>query len=209
MTKPPVILVFGENDHDREVLVILVRALHPSAPRPEKRRKPLILIKDRNQAAAKKSAADTANQVRIERRIRKVPFVVAHQDCDAIEPAHIHHSTQIESILREHDVEAVAATPAWETESWLYLWPDAAPMVQRTWRRPNRDGSRVGLIPDAKEAFRRDVRPPGTRCRDYEESDAPRIVEAAVRAGLLRRPAAVSESYDRFVARLSDVAKAT
>lgn len=207
--EPPLVLVFGEDDHDRQVLVRLIAALAPSAPRAQARRAPLVLQKGQTQAAAKKNLCDIAGQVRIDQAARPIPFVVAHRDCDDLEPAHVVLSEQIERGLAEQGVTAAAATPAWEMETWLLLWPDAFPAVVAAWSRPRRDGTDLGRLRNAKEALRRDLRgrlrPPP---RDYTEADAVRVVEKAIEKGLIAHPSAQSASFDRFRARLIAVASA-
>lgn len=201
----PVVLVFGEDDHDREVLKILVAALRPDAPRVEKRRKPLVLMKDRRAAQQRKNGQQIAQQIVRDRKRFDVRGVVAHQDCDALEPAHEALSEVIEKELADTGVAAVAATPAWETEAWLFLWPDAAPAVVKSWARPNAKRRQLGLIPNAKEAYRKALG--AQRKRPYEESDAPKIVAKACELGLVKSsPTGRSQSFDRFCQRLLTVA---
>lgn len=198
--KPPVILVFGEDDHDRESLGILVRALRPDAPAIKKRREPPVLVKGRAEARQKKNARDIATQARLEARLRPVAAIIAHQDADAVEPAHERLAEAIERRLEAEGFQAIGAVPAWEMETWLYLWPDAAQKVCAGWRRPARSGSDLGKLRDAKERYRQDLRPrtKNKPPRDYEESDCPRIVQAACEAGLLSTLDAKSASYERF-----------
>jgi len=202
--KPTALLVLGEHENDREVLCQLVRALRPdTSARLEKRREPVIVTKNRDQAKLKKQANSVAAQVRRDSVRFDVKAILIHEDCDAIEPA---HEALARTIERDHGTEAVpviAATPAWETEAWLFLWPDAARLHVRGWARPGRKGKRVGLIVNAKEEYRRAVRPAdGRAARPYEESDAPRIVEKAREAGLIDKPDARSDSFEQFRARL-------
>lgn len=202
--KPPALLVFGENDNDRELLCELVRALRPDTnARLEKRRDPVIVTKDRDQAKRKKQANTMALQIKRDDIRFDVKAVLIHEDCDAVEPAHEALARQIEGDHASEAVPVIAATPAWETEAWLFLWPDAAPMHVKSWARPARKGRRVGLIVNAKEEYRKSVRPAGDKTsRAYEESDAPKIVQKAREAGLIESPDAKSDSYDRFRARL-------
>ncbi|MEX1366684.1 MAG: hypothetical protein AB1Z98_26395 [Nannocystaceae bacterium] len=197
----PAVLVFGEDDNDRRVIKHLVEALRPDAPRLELRRAPLVLVKDRKAALQRKNAQDIAKQVSRDQRRFDVRGVIAHQDCDALEPAHERLSAEIEQRLDHEGLNALAATPAWEMESWLFLWPDAAPELVRSWSRPARTGRRVGLIRDAKEAYRQALRPKTQRV--YEESDSPKIVAKAIELGLVDAPPdARSDSFERFRERL-------
>lgn len=207
-SRPPAVLVFGEDANDRGAIKELVLALRPDAPRIETRRKPLVLMRDRDQASQRKNAHDVCSQVATDMRRFDVALVVAHQDCDETEPAHIGLSETIERELSRAGVSAVAATPAWEIEAWWYLWPEALHEVNRAWERPRRDGTRVGLIRDAKEQLRRDLRPRtrGKPTRDYTESDSPAIARAVRALGLIDEPSARSDSFDRFATSIRDVA---
>lgn len=207
-------LIFGESDNDRQVLKSLVLALAPQAA-VQVRRSPLVLIRGREAAEQRKAAAGIAQVVRADQARTSVRCVVAHEDCDAVEPAHEALAEQIEQRLGAAcEVPVVAAVPAWETETWFYLWPDAVAAYRPTWRRLARTG-RVGLLQDAKEQLVQDLRPPRTRPsdNDYAESDGPGIAEKvrlqAAPGGTCpgARPAAgvQSESFDRFRARLAAV----
>ena len=165
-----------------------------------------MLVRGLDRARDRKNAVDIAEQVRLTRKLRPVPYVLTHRDCDAVEPAHEALSATIEDTLAQAGITAVAATPAWEIEAWLWLWPDALVAVHAAWRRPRRDGTDVGRIKDAKETLRRDLRPGDGRARDDEEADAPRVIERACAMGLLDRPAARSASWARFIERLATVA---
>jgi len=199
-SKPWAVLIFGEDANDRELIVELVRALRPDAPRLEKRASPLILVKGRADASKKKkNAADVAAEVRRSEVRFDVRGVIAHADTDAVEPAHVEVATQVEQRLVGEGVPApIAAIAAWETEAWLFLWPDAAVAAVPSWQRPARTGQHVGLIQDAKEAFGRAVKSsPGAR-RTYSESDAPKIAAKVRELGIIDKLDAVSDSYTLF-----------
>ena len=201
--KPPALLIFGEDDNDRLVLSELVQALRPeSTARIERRRDPIIVTRNRDEARRKKQTNTLARQVERDQQRFEVKAVLVHEDCDAVEPAHEARSAAIERDGQPLGVPVVPATPAWETEAWLFLWPDAAPMVVKGWSRPSRTKQRVGLIEHAKEEYRRAVAKGAKTTRAYEESDAPKIVAKAREAGLISAPDATSHSFDRFCARL-------
>jgi hypothetical protein len=200
--KPPVILVFGEHDNDRAAIRELLLALRSDLPNIEKRRDPLILMKSRNEATIRKNAQSMSAQVQRDSRRFDVRAIVCHADCDAIEPAHEALSDRIQERFSESGVAVAAAAPAFEMEAWLFLWPDAAPMVVASWSRPTtRKRQNVGIIENPKEAFRRAVRgnPRGKPPRDYEESDCPKILAKVRETGMIHRePDAVSKSYEMF-----------
>ena len=203
MTKrilPPVVLVFGEDDNDKEAAKELMMALRPDFPPVRKRRKPLVLVKGRTEARARKNTADIAKVVRADAKRSDVRIVFAHEDCDDIEPAHLALADRIETYLGKEGVQAIAVTPAWEMEAWWFLWPDAVVAVNSGWQRPSMSGRQVGLIRDAKEELRRALRPAnkGKRTRDYEESDGPKIARKVRELGIVGTLDAQSDSYVRF-----------
>lgn len=199
--KPPAILVLGESDNDRRSVRELLQALRSDLPKIEMRRDPLILMKDRNEATRKKNAQSISALVQRESRLLDIRAVVCHQDCDAVEPAHEKLSARIGERLAGLEAAVIPVTPAFEMETWLFLWPDAAPMHVASWSRPpTRKDQNVGLIENAKEAFRRAVRghPKGKPPRDYEESDCPKILEKVREAGMVHRLDAKSKSFELF-----------
>lgn len=203
---PRTLLVFGEDDNDREAIRHLVAALRPDAPGFQKRRRPLVLVKGRQPQRARDSLDEIAKVVRADRCRFDVRGVIAHEDCDDVEPAHEELARSIEDGLARRDVRAIAATPAWETEAWWFLWPSAVAAVHAGWRRLARKGERVGLIHNAKEELRRSLRPlTGTKrggTRDYQESDSARIAQQVREQGIVGSPDARSESWDRFARRV-------
>jgi hypothetical protein len=194
------VLIFGESDNDREALKELTRALRPDLPQIEKRSKPLVLVKGRTHASASDNIEKIANLVKAERVRRDVKLVIAHEDCDGVEPAHEQLAREIERLLAHMEVlPAVAAVSAFEIEAWWYLWPRAVLGVNKNWRHPNRKGQEVGRIPNVKEALRRDLRPAaGKNTRDYYESDSQKIAAIVRKDGLIDQPEAISQSFFRF-----------
>lgn len=204
--KPSIVLVFGEDDHDRECIKILLEGLRPDLTRRvQKRRQPLVLIKNANPADVPDRAQRIANVVEAERETVEVASVFAHEDCDKVEPAHEVVARKIEDALRATGCDAHAVAPAWEMEAWWFLWPEAVKAANPSWRAPDDHvGENVGMIRNAKEEFQRRVVPPKAKAGrsgfvGYRESDAPRIAAKVVEMGLLDVKQAISNSYDRFV----------
>lgn len=200
-------LVFGEDDHDRECIKILLEGLRPDlARRVQKRRQPLVLIKDARPEDVPDRAQRIAAVIEAEQEKGRVACVFAHEDCDQVEPLHELVGKKIEDALRATGLDAHAVVPAWEMEAWWFLWPEAVKAAYPSWRVPDDHvGRNVGMIRDAKEELAKRVVPPGIRAGrggfiGYRESDAVRISEKVVELGLLHRKRAVSASYDRFVA---------
>jgi hypothetical protein len=199
--KASIVLVFGEDDHDRECIRVLLEGLRPDLRRRvQKRRQPLVLIKDANPTDVPDRAKRIALAVSAERN--PVASIFAHEDCDAVEPAHERVAAKIEAALRAAGLEAHAVAPAWEMEAWWFLWPDAVKAAFPSWRAPDDHvGRNVGMIRNAKEELRRRVTPRDARRAfiGYRESDAPAIAAKVVALGLLHTPKATSDSYSRFV----------
>lgn len=202
-----VVLVFGESPNDREALKHLVRALAPSVGSIEPIREPLVLQKGRPPERQKAAADRLAKVVRARQAVHEVEAVVAHEDCDALEPEHQKLEKEIETRLESAGVSpVVAACPAWEMETWWYLWPTALRHTNPSWARVDRKGKDLGKIANSKEALRRDLlkgTPPGTV--RYEETDAPRIARHVERLNIVDQRNARSASFDSFASRLRAV----
>jgi hypothetical protein len=198
-----VVLVFGEDENDREALKELIIALCPELEaRVETRPRPLVLLRDVSPAELPNRARQIADVVAAERVRKDVRCVFAHHDCDDVEPSHEALSRRIEEALARAGCPTYAVTPAWELEAWWFMWPLAVKAYQSSWNIPKKyKGTKVGLIVDAKEEFRRAVRPAGKqKRRDYRESDSPLIAKKVRELGIARDPEAQSSSYERFVA---------
>jgi len=196
------VLVFGEDENDTKAIRELIVALCPELEsRIETRRRPLVLIKDARPEDVPDRARQIADVVAAERRRRNVLCVFAHQDCDDVEPSHEAIGRKIEDALERAGCHVHAVTPAWEIETWWFLWPAAVRAYQSSWKLPTRYfGADVGLIVNAKEELRRAVLAPGDRRpRRYRESDSPLLAKKVREMGIVRNPEAKSLSYERFV----------
>jgi hypothetical protein len=194
------VLVFGESENDSKAIAELVRCLR-SELRVEIRRQPPILERGAAAAKRKKMFADIARVVRTERVLRHVHAVILHRDCDAVEPAHLSESKRIEKEAGEAlaPTRVVPATPAFELETWWYLFPEAVAAYRPSWRRLARNGQQVGKLVNAKEMLRADLRPEGTsKVPDYGESDSPGIARKVRELALCGKPRAQSDSFALF-----------
>ena len=201
--RTPRVLVFGEDPNDTEAIKELFRALRPKAPSPKTLRAPLVLVKGRDADGVRSNAEDAARAVTRAAGVRyDVELVIAHEDCDAVEPAHLPLAARIEASWGEAlGVPVIGVAPAWETEAWFYLWPDAVAAVNGSWRPLPRKARNVGKIQNAKEELRRNLRPGGkARADDYQESDAPRIAAKVRERGEVNRPVenVTSDSFAEF-----------
>lgn len=165
-------------------------------------RRPPILIKDSDSRSMPSRVTTIARLIDAEATQADVVCVFAHEDCDAVEPAHEAVALKIEEAFARQGYHVHAVAPAWESEAWLFLWPDAVNQHMSKWRSlDNYRGREVGRISDAKETLTRALRPTGRghgNVRDYRESDAPEIARHVRELGLANSPAGRSASYDRF-----------
>lgn len=188
-----VVLVFGENEHDTKAVRHLVEGLRPDLRGIlEPRRQPLVLIKNARPENARSSAERIVSVVRQEMATREVLAVLAHEDCDAQEPAHVTAARRIEDELNRAGCPAVAVavTPAWEMESWWMIFPEAVGKLVKGWRDPDDwIGTDVGRVTNAKEKLARAVQPrpkPSRHPRAYEEHDSIQIAANVNKDALLR-----------------------
>jgi hypothetical protein len=179
------------NDHDRRAICQLATGLRPDFKGSiETRRSPLVLIKNARPEKARTNAEDIAKLVKQETAARDVVAVLAHEDCDATEPAHVAAATKIEGALASAGCPGrpVGVTPAWEIEAWWLVFPEAVAPVVKGWREPNdwvvKD---VGKAEHAKEALTRALRPRriDRKVRDYSEADSIEIARNVVAMELL------------------------
>lgn len=195
------VIIFAEDPNDAQALEHLLRHLVRDVGVVRKPRRPLVLMKGRALPAVRSAAKRMADAISWEATInkRKVDLVIAHEDCDAVEPAHLSLASRMVTALRDCGAsKTVAAVPAWELETWWYLWPDAVSAVCPGWRRLTRTGA-IGMLTNAKEQLRRDLRPTGHhRIPDYNESDAPRIAARVREQGGFPKAGVKCASYDAF-----------
>lgn len=206
---PEKVLVFGEDENDTRTVEQLLLALHPAlGSRIITFRRPPLLIKDAKVADLPSRAQRIADLINAERETADVVAVLAHEDCDAVEPANVKLREKIEKAFASLGYEVFPVTPAWEMEAWFFLWPDALHDHRPSWKKltpkPHRN---VGMIANAKETLRRELRPGGSaKTRDYRESDAPEIAGKVGALGLANSPIGTCASFAAFVADAAVVA---
>lgn len=201
MSKPNVVLIFGESQNDRAALKELTEALLESPPAIATRREPLVLLKGRRPAETKHAAEKIAKVVRADQVRANVIAVIAHEDCDEIEPKHVDVSNTIEDNLRRAGVpQPIAAAPAVEMEAWWYQWPEAVAAVCARWNRLDPKGRSVGLIVDSKKQLQRDLRPrtKGATAPEYEERHSIEIARQVKAMSCVDSRSAQSASFDMF-----------
>lgn len=197
-------LIFGESENDTNALKAFLEGLGVSDGLDVvAHRQPQVLIKDATTRSAPARADAITAVVDAAMVDRDIVAVFAHEDCDAVEPAHVDLAAKIEAAFAAKGYDFVfAATPAWEMETWLMQWPDALALYRPSWRDVSGySGRNVGMIANAKEDLTRSLRPGRGRTRDYRESDAPAIARVVASQGWTRSPRATSGSWSAFVSR--------
>jgi hypothetical protein len=166
------------------------------------RRRPTILSRE-----AKRKRMNMAGEIKAffdaEKSQSKRVSVVVHRDCDDIEPAHREQERALKELLAGVGLQdAVVAAPAWEIESWWMLFPEALHLARKCWNRIDYGAQHVGMITDAKEKLRRDLRPDGAKrrsCPDFVESDGILVSEKISEQRLVHEPInARSDSFKSF-----------
>lgn len=205
--KSRVILAFGESENDTRSLKHLVAAIRPELPTVETRKYPLILSRYAGRNKRLSSMEKIAKMIAAQRVTHEIISVIAHRDCDAVEPAHENSRDALLEDMRAHALpQPVAATPAFEIEAWWFLWPDALSATRPCWNkleaRPD-----VGLIMNAKNELCRSLKPKtkGDRCPDYTESDSVKIAEKIKSLDLMSKRSGRSRSFDAFVKQINEL----
>jgi hypothetical protein len=214
MTTSPLFLIYGEDQNDRAAIRHLVNAILPSGVTATVRliQKPIILSRDAKRSGKRKQMAEEiASFARsFQKHCAKV-IVIAHRDCDAVEPAHESNAEALEAELTKAGVEnPIAATPAWEMETWWMLFPDAVAEVRACWRKIDYGQSNVGMFENSKERLIGDLRPQGKekgRCPDYCEADGVKIAKTIEgKPELIKSIKARSESFADFRNKVANAA---
>lgn len=166
-----------------------------------------MLVKNVKHAELLERAQRLRKQVAAASVVLTVRGVMVHEDCDAVEPAHLALEDQYRATFAAAPFEVHPVLPAWEMETWLMQWPSAMPAYRPSWREPAEyRGRNLGLIRRAKEALMEAVVPHGLKkaerekFKTYEEPDSPGIAAKVRERGLLGAPEGKSASFDRFVA---------
>jgi hypothetical protein len=138
----------------------------------------------------------------------EVVAVFAHEDSDAVEPAHVQLEQRIRDAFAARGYDVNPAVPAWEMEAWLMQWPEAFKAYRPKWRSIDAyRGRHLGLIVNAKETLTRALRPAPSagNVRDYRESDSPALAALVTTRGLIGTPSGRSDSFTSFAAQVSSL----
>lgn len=201
-----VIVLAGEDQNDCQILAELIRAHRPDLSETAK----LVRINDpvrlrrksgAELAAAVRTLAGKARAKALRERAELLGFVV-HEDLDGYADAgydRIRKALADELARQCPQFHTALALAAWESESWLLLFPDAFPHVRPRWKVPGRLLDKdTGRIRDAKEELKR-----GLGLPVFRESDGPAVAREALARRLIPSPRGSNRSYDDFVGDLA------
>jgi hypothetical protein len=196
----------GEDRNDCQILAELIRAHRPDLSESAR----LVRINDpvrlrrksgTELAAAVRTLAGKARARALRDRADLLGFVV-HEDLDGYADAGYDRirKTLADELARQcPQFRTALALAAWESESWLLLFPDAFPHVRPRWKVPAKLlGKDTGRIRDAKEELKR-----GLGLPVFRESDGPAVAHEALTHRLIPSPRGSNRSYDDFVSDLT------
>lgn len=205
--KSKVCLFFAESRNDSSALIHLVKALRRDAPDCRIMGEPLILSSSAGSDKKVELSARVASVVRAFSVRAEVVGVFVHRDCDQVEPAHVKSAEELESMLIADGIfQPIAATPAYEIEAWWFLWPNIVSTVRNCWRQLPQRNRNHGLVANAKERLRAELRPSGRshRCPDYAESDSIEIARRVLDSDRVNEVMGSSESFFCFRQKVLD-----
>lgn len=201
-----VIVLAGEDQNDCQILAELIRAHRPDLSESTK----LVRINDPVRlrrksgpelAAAVKTLTGKARAKALRERAELLGFVV-HEDLDGYTDAdydRIRKALADELTRQCQEFRTALALAAWESESWLLLFPDAFPHVRPRWKVPVRLLDKdTGRIKGAKEELKRGLGSPV-----FRESDGPAVARKALEHRLIPSPRGSNRSYADFVGDLT------
>ncbi|NYH41348.1 hypothetical protein HNR22_001075 [Micromonospora jinlongensis] len=190
----PLVVVLGEDDNDRQAIRVLVAALRPDIGRGGLKplRVPPALVRNVPPNRLPRHADKVREILKAFEVATPIRAVLMHEDADDVEPAHEAVSTKIEQTFRSLPWPVHPVVPAWEIETWWFLFPEAVRQVCPGWRPLSSYAGRdVGQIRNAKQELTRALTPAGARkstFRAYSEADSVQIAERIVALGQLAPP---------------------
>ncbi|WP_444947126.1 hypothetical protein [Micromonospora ureilytica] len=203
--QPKTVVILGEDDNDRKTIAVLVAALRRDISRSDLKplRKPMALVRNVPPSRLPSHADRVSALLRALNVATPIRCVLMHEDADDVEPAHEALISKIEDCYRSLPWPVLPVVPAWEMETWWFLFPEAVRQVRSSWQPPRQYAGRdVGQIRNAKEQLKKALRPAGARptFQSYVEADSVLIAEKIVSTGQLSPPwFARSRSWQSFL----------
>jgi hypothetical protein len=189
----------GEDRNDRRCLRILLEAYcHDMRGRLVEINEPVRLHKvPAERLRSRVSELARLVRARAAGEDAELACVFVHEDLDGTDgDAFPVIQRRVQDALRVELGNAHYVLAVEEIEAWLLLFPDALTDVVSTWKVPARyHGKDTGRLADPKGILMREVSRGGRR---YRESDAPAILEAAVKATIHNKPIGSNRSWTQF-----------
>lgn len=204
-SRKPVVVLAGEDSNDRRCLRVLLEALCPDM------RGRLVEI---NQPVRLRHATGATLTERVNKLVRLARARAAresaelgcffiHEDFDSIDgQEYIDVRDRVQKEFYKATGCAHYTLAVWETESWLFLFPQALQAFVSSWKLPARyQGKDTGKISDPKKVLMNEM---GSISRRYREADAPGVFERAAEGGHLSQPTGTNRSWDRLYSDISE-----
>jgi hypothetical protein len=203
-----VLVIAGEDSNDRRVVTHLIEEFCPRFAGHVLEIRDPVRLKSATGPTLTRRVQTLVNKAKA-RALREdavLAGLVVHEDLDAVADTSYERvrSAIADQLTRQSPCDAALALAAWETESWLLLFPEAFPRLHSGWRLPESlRGRDTGRLNEPKELLRRRLGAPA-----YRESDGPSIMAEARAAGLLRKaaktgsPSGTNSSYQDFLREL-------
>lgn len=119
-SRPKVVLVFGEDENDTDVIREVVLSLVPDFTGTiEPLRTPQIYSRSTAPDKVLSHVQRICKVISAKREVSDVVAVIVHRDCDAVEPVHQSEAKRLRDDFARFGEAVIAVTPAWETETWL------------------------------------------------------------------------------------------
>lgn len=201
-----VIVLAGEDRNDCQILAELIRAHRPDPGRDRQAgpyQRPGAAAQEVGRGAGRRREDPGREGLRegLRERADLLGFVV-HEDLDGYADAgydRIRKALADELGRQCPQFRTALALAAWESESWLLLFPDTFPQVRPRWKVPAKLLDKdTGRIRDAKEELKR-----GLGLPLFRESDGPAVAREALTRRLIPSPRGSNRSYDDFVGDLT------
>lgn len=197
-----VVLIFGESSYDCMAVAEIVRPFISAEIILKPQKTPQVFMSKEVARGKTISNAERIARVVAAQAVKdRIKAVVVHKDCDACEPAHKPLAVTIRQYMKSVGIVRCApAVAAWETESWLMLFPEALAAYRPCWKKLRLGKRKVGQIENSKEFLIRQLRSDLRKCRDYRESDAPGIGRKAREMNLIESSrVGTAESLKEFI----------
>lgn len=196
----PVIVLAGEDSHDRQCLRLILEELCPAARGRTVEINQTVRLCAASQGSLTQRISKLVDlaKARAARERSELAGLFVHEDYDRIDSFERENvRARVQAALKSSHTLGHYVLATWEIEAWLMLFPAALQAYSRGWSVPKKYQNRdTGRIADPKRVLREEVSKGGRR---YRESDSPRIIGKAIELSQLRSPTGSNQSWAEFV----------